>query len=242
MLTYLGSYYGWTLLGVPSSFAILFGFFFTSVALSRVGGARKRAIAELEKGGPRDAWQVAANGGVATTCAVAAALLSRGSGAPSHLAYALFWAYAGAYAVATADTWATEIGSAFGGTPRSIVGFRRVPAGLSGGVTAAGTLAMVAGAAWIALLFSALDVSGFGFAVITVAGSAGAIVDSLLGATLQPRFHCRTCDRETEQEVHACGSRTALERGVPWMNNDTVNALATLSGALVAGGLFFALA
>lgn len=237
----MGAYYGWTLLGVPIAFAILFGFFFTSVAFSRLGIARKQRLIELPKGGPRDAWQVAANGGVATLCAVAAALLARGSGSPPHAAYALFWAFAGAYAVATADTWATEIGSAFGGTPRSIIGFRSIPAGFSGGVTPLGTLAMLAGAAWIALLFSVLDASILAFCVITIAGCAGAMLDSLLGATLQCAFRCPRCKSATELTVHGCGTQAVVERGAPWMTNDTVNAFATLAGAVVAGGLFLAI-
>ena len=227
---------------MPVAFAVLFAFFFTSIALSRVGSARKRRLLDLSKGGPRDAWQVAANGGVATTCATVAALLSRGSGAPSHFAYALFWAYAGAYAAATADTWATEVGSAFGGTPRSIVGFGRVATGLSGGVTIAGTLAMIAGAAWIALVWSALDATALGFAIVTVAGCAGALVDSLLGATLQVMFRCPRCERETELELHGCGMHALPQRGLRWMTNDAVNAFATLAGAIVAGGLFLAFA
>ena len=240
-LTYLGAYYGWTLLGVLGAFAVLLAFFFTSIALSRVGIARKQRLIDLSKGGPRDAWQVAANGGVATLCAVIAALLSRGSGAPPHVAYAMFWAYAGAYAAATADTWATEIGSAFGGTPLSLAGFQRVAPGLSGGVTLVGTVAMIAGAAWIAFVWSALAGGGFAFAVVTVAGCAGALVDSLLGATLQSMFRCPKCERTTELELHVCGTQTIAERGLPWLTNDAVNAIATLTGAVVAGGLFLAL-
>lgn len=225
------------------AFIVLFAFFFSSIALSRVGVARKRRLTDVPKEGPRDAWQVAANGGVATLCTAAAALISRGTGAPPHIAYAFFWAYAGAYAVATADTWATEIGSAFGGTPRSIVGFRRVAPGMSGGVTLLGTLAMIAGAAWIALVWRALtgEAGTLSFVVVTVAGCAGTLVDSALGATLQPMFRCPACERATELELHGCGTKTIGERGMPWMNNDTVNALATLTGAAVAGSLFLAL-
>ncbi|MGH7328781.1 MAG: DUF92 domain-containing protein, partial [Polyangiaceae bacterium] len=152
VLTFLGANYGWTLFAVPLVFAVLFAFFVTSVALSYVGRARKQRLESVEKGGPRNAWQVAANGGVATLCAVLAALLTRGSTAPSHQAYALLWAFAGAYAAATADTWSTEVGSAFGGVPRSIASFRRVAPGASGGITLAGSAAMIAGSAWIALV------------------------------------------------------------------------------------------
>jgi len=222
------------------AFIVLFAFFITSVALSSVGRKRKQLLTDVEKGGPRNAWQVAANGGVATLCAVAAAVMTRGGTAPSHLAYALMWAFAGAYAAATADTWSTEIGSAFGGAPRSIVGFHPVAAGASGGVTLLGSAAMIAGAAWIGIVWS-LGQASLGFLIVTAGGTAGALVDSLLGATLQSVFYCPKCERRTELHEHACGTRTLPSAGITWMTNDSVNAVATLTGALVAGVLYFEL-
>ena len=235
-LTFLGAFFGWSVLGVGSAFLIVFGFFVTSVGLSRVGVERKRRLEEVEKGGPRDAWQVAANGGIATLCAIAAGIVALTHGAP-RAAYALFWAFTGAYAVATADTWATEIGSAFGGVPRSIVGFAPVPRGRSGGVSLLGSIAMLAGAAWIGALWAAAKTSVVAFLIVTFAGTAGTLVDSLLGATLQRTFVCRGCDKVTEATLHDCGTPSVVRRGISWMTNDAVNALATFAGALVAGGL-----
>jgi len=208
----------------------LFAFFLTSIALTSAGRSRKRLLVDIPKGGPRDALQVFANGGIATLCAIVAGCITHG-GIPSETAYALFWAYAGAYAAATADTWSTEIGSAFGGTPRSLVGFQPVAPGISGGVTVLGSAAMLAGAAWIAL------VSGE-FFIVTAAGVAGALVDSLLGATLQSMRYCPQCTRPTETATHACGSATTPLRGLTWMTNDAVNTVATLTGAVVAAVLF----
>lgn len=227
------------MLAVPFAFIVLFGFFFTSIWLSRAGASRKRTL-DVAKGGPRDAWQVAANGGVATACAVAAGLLTRGH-STSHVAFALFWAFSGAYAAATADTWSTEIGSAFGGTPRAIVGWQRVAPGESGGITPLGTLAMLAGAAWIGFLWAIPQHSWKALWIVVVAGSAGALCDSLLGATLQRVFFCSNCACSTEAAVHRCGAMTTPRRGIAWMTNDTVNALGTLAGALVGGALFLAL-
>lgn len=51
---------------------------------------------------------------------------------------------------------------------------------------------------------------------------------------MQATYYCSTCDKETEQRVHNCGTRTRLLRGLSWMNNDVVNFLATLVGGLVA--------
>ena len=237
-LTYAAGTIGFTL--------ILLAFFGSSVALSRLGRARKAALVDVGKHGARDALQVLANGGVATICAVGFAFT-----------HDVRWAiaFAGAYGAATADTWATEIGTLARKTPRSIVSFRPVSAGMSGGVTLPGTLAQIAGSLWIGVvapvgivLAYALGESDFGFsysgsvafaavrvlAIVPLAGIAGATADSLLGATVQELRRCDVCDRPCETDPHACGNPTRLVRGVPGVSNDVVNLLATAVGAGVA--------
>ena len=53
--------------GLPGA-VLLLAFFISSVALTRVGRERKRALTDIAKSGPRDAAQVLANGGIATLC------------------------------------------------------------------------------------------------------------------------------------------------------------------------------
>ncbi|HEY4440229.1 MAG TPA: DUF92 domain-containing protein [Candidatus Elarobacter sp.] len=240
-LTYATGRIGFTL--------ILLAFFVPSVLLSRAGRARKRELVDVGKAGPRDAMQVLANGGVATVCALLWAFTR-------DVTWAL--AFAGAYAAATADTWATEIGTLARGRPRSILTLRPIPTGLSGGVTIAGTLAEVAGALWLGVIaIPAIMIAatapdgGFGFSIhgrvqfaaviatllvlaVPIGGIAGATVDSLLGATLQELRRCDACGRTCETNPHACGAATVLVRGVPWVSNDLVNLAATLTGALVS--------
>ncbi|MGH7715620.1 MAG: DUF92 domain-containing protein, partial [Vulcanimicrobiaceae bacterium] len=237
VVTYLGGQYGWH--DVPAALGVLFAFFITSVGFSFAGRKRKELLVDVPKGGSRDAWQVAANGGVATVSAALAAFISHDA-QPGHVAYALLFAFAGAYAAATADTWSTEIGSAFGGNPRSIVGFAPIAPGLSGGVTLLGTTAMFAGAAWVALVFALLAHRTDALGIVMLAGIAGALADSILGATLQRIEFCASCKRQTEMQTHACGTATIHWRGVRWMTNDAVNALATLTRGLVSAGLFLA--
>jgi uncharacterized membrane protein len=68
-----------------------------------------------------------------------------------------------------------------------------------------------------------------------IGGLGGALVDSVLGATLQASYWCPMCEVLTEDTAHPnCGSKTELRKGYAWMTNDTVNALATLSGASIA--------
>jgi uncharacterized protein (TIGR00297 family) len=205
---------------------VLLAFFIPSTILSRVGARQKRALVDIGKQGPRDASQVLANGGVG-----ALAMLF----APRFDGVALA-AFAGAFAAASADTWGTEIGTLARGSPRSILTMRPLAAGLSGGVTLQGTLAELAGAAFIALVAAALGVAPF--VAVAAGGIAGAFLDSLLGASAQALRYCPACERACETDPHVCGHATQLRRGFAWIGNDAVNAASTLSGAVVALAVF----
>lgn len=210
--------------GAWSYAAVLFAFFIPSTLLSRIGRARKRRLVDIGKAGSRDAWQVFANGGIAAGCAIVAAA--------SHDRIVAA-AFAGAFAAASADTWGTEIGTLLKGKPRSILTLRPMPAGLSGGITAAGTLAEAAGACAVGLAAWAMGVALWW--PVAAGGFAGALADSLLGASLQELRYCPACERSCETDPHVCGTRTTLVRGARWMNNDAVNLCATAVGALTAG-------
>jgi uncharacterized protein (TIGR00297 family) len=237
---------------------MLLAFFITSVGLSRAGKARKRLLVDIGKGGARDGLQVLANGGVATACIVAWVFADHNSSGS-----VWFVAFAGAYAAATADTWGTEIGTLAAQAPTSILTGKPLATGLSGGVTTPGTAAEVTGAVLIAILTPAallLAVPGSTPVAVHVppflaflgergvigawaatlvlpvfaGGFGGALIDSLLGATLQDRRWCPACERECEIDPHGCGTATIRRRGLPWLTNDAVNAAATASGALIA--------
>lgn len=201
---------------------VLFAFFIPAVLLSRIGGARKRKLLDIGKHGARDAWQVLANGGVATLALFAT---------PSH-ALAAFAAFAGALSAAGADTWGTEIGVLAARAPRSILSGKRQARGLSGGVTSIGTLAELAGACVVAATAAVLGVATF--IPVVLGGWSGALVDSVLGATLQERRFCGACQSECETNPHYCGRATVIIRGIRGFGNDAVNAAATLTGAVVA--------
>jgi uncharacterized protein (TIGR00297 family) len=204
---------------------VLFAFFIPSTLLSRVGRARKRALDDVDKHGPRDGWQVLANGGVAATCA----LLALRGGIP------LAAAFAGAFAAASADTWGTEIGTLSRAIPRSILTLRPVATGLSGGVTYAGTLATLAGAISVAAVATLTGSAPFW--PVAIGGVAGAFLDSVLGASVQALRWCPACARECETNPHNCGTPTLLRRGFGWLANDAINLAGTLGGAFVAGSV-----
>ncbi len=229
---------------------VLLAFFVSSIALSRVGRKRKKQLTDIGKAGARDAWQVLANGGVATVCCVLVhgpiAIAARWISEIDSVAW--FCAFAGAYAAATADTWGTEIGTLLRQPPRSILTLKPVATGLSGGITLPGTLAEFAGAFFIAIvavgvlaitpISPGLHAGTTGVIIaVTLGGIIGALIDSVLGATLQELRRCPACDRACETNPHECGGATDRIRGLPGFSNDAVNALATLGGAAIAFAL-----
>lgn len=212
----VGAGWGWGLL--------LVAFFVASSALSRVRAAERtrRTEAVVAKGDERDATQVLANGGLFAVAALGHALWPH----PAWMALG-----AGALAAAASDTWATEIGTLARRPPRMLLGLRQVPAGTSGAVSLPGLAAAVAGAAFVALVAWAGGWPPWVAASAAAGGVAGSLADSLLGATVQARRHCPRCDMATERNMHGCGEGTLPAGGLPWVDNDVVNVLATLVGA-----------
>ncbi len=208
-------------------------FFVSSSLLSRFRERDKAVIAEdkFSKGSERDIFQVAANGGVATLAALCYGLSS--SSTVRSLCEA---GYIGAFATATADTWATELGTLSTQLPRLITTGKRTTPGTSGGITLLGTSVAAVGATALGLFYALLR----GQRLLTlslialISGLAGSLFDSLLGATIQAMYYCPMCKKETERRIHNCGTHTIPLRGIPWMNNDGVNLLATVLGAGVA--------
>lgn len=184
------------------SWLVLVGTFFVSASALTFWtppGARS-ADRSLDRAGRR--WdQVAANGGIATLIAAIHGL----SGWPLSFGVA-----AGAVAAAAADTWGTEIGRWSARPPRLITSGVPVPRGASGGVTVMGTLGELGGAltvAAVAALLAGQPSPGRLFVTTAVAGFSGALLDSVLGATIENRLR--------------------------WVDNSVVNLLATGWGAAV---------
>lgn len=206
---------------------LLIAYFVASTALTRWGRARKGLLTGgiIAKGGPRDARQVLANGALFGAAALAWTVDPRAT-----------WmaAGAGSLAASAADTWGTELGTLMRGPTRLITSLRPVAPGTSGGVSAGGLVATVAGAAFVAAVVWTLQ---WPMPVVTAAaigGVIGAILDSVLGATVQARHRCPRCGADTEQAVHDCGAPTERAGGWSWLDNDAVNLACNLTGALIA--------
>ena len=220
-----GAVFGWMLLALGGAgwAAPALAFFVLSSALSLAGRRRRRAAeARAAKGSRRDAAQVAANGGVAALCLAAWAVWP---------AAPLYGAFVGALAAAAADTWGTEVGTLAGGPTRRLGVGPRVPPGTSGGVSAAGTLGALGGAASVALaaLPFAPPLGGGAALAVAAGGLAGAFADTALGATLQAQH--RAPDGSLTERPTAGGRALPLAAGRAGLGNDGVNLACTLVGA-----------
>ena len=208
---------------------LLLIFFITSSALSRLFKKRKQGLDEkFSKGHERDAGQVFGNGGLATAIVLV------------HFLYpesVIGWVgFAAALAAVNADTWATELGVLSSTPPRMITNLRkRVEKGTSGGVSLFGTLASLLGASIIALPAALFTDNWSLLPLISLAGLAGSLFDSLLGATVQAMYYCPTDDKETEKHpLHTCGTETVHIRGWKWLDNDWVNFACGAFGVMIA--------
>ena len=200
---------------------VLAAFFVPTTLAGRATAAR---APELERQAEvRSARQVLANGGAAMLGSLLE-FRSPGSGV---------WVLTVSLAAASADTWATSIGRLSPTLPTLLGTRTRVPPGTSGGVSWWGTAGAAIGALLVALTglvtLPETRLVGLAFAI----GWGGMFFDSALGARAQARFRCPRCASLTERRWHDCGTRTTLESGWRWLDNDSVNLLATLTAALI---------
>ena len=196
LLIYLGSGFG--------GLALLALFFGLGTAASswRVADKRRLGLAEENKG-RRTAGQVVANAGVAGLLG----LLAWQWPPAAPLARLML---AGSFAAATADTLASELGNVYGRRYYNILTLKPDTRGLNGVISLEGTALGLAGTAGLAAAYCLGAGWGPAFGYLLVAGTAGNLADSVLGATLERRGY---------------------------LGNNAVNFLNTLTGALVAGGL-----
>ena len=179
-------------------------------AVTKVQFKEKEAagIAEKRGGrrGPENVWGSAATG---LTCA----LLSVYQGSCAEL-----WvlAYVASLSTKLADTFASELGKAYGKTTFLITTLERVEPGTEGAVSAEGTAAAFVGGALLSLIAYGLQLVSFptGVIISTVSAFTATMAESVLGAVLQ------------DKPQYA------------WATNEVVNFINTLIGAGIAIALF----
>jgi uncharacterized protein (TIGR00297 family) len=154
----------------------------------------------------RTTGQVIANGGVAALAGLGIICF------PSYR-HVLEVAMAGSISSAAADTLSSELGMVYGRSYYNILNLKRDQRGLDGVVSLEGLLIGVAGSAVIALVYALGHRWSGGFWIIVLSGTAGNLLDSVLGAAFERKGY---------------------------IGNDGVNFLNTLGAGLLAG--FLALA
>lgn len=162
-------------------YLLLLAFFVIGSACTKFGYKTKAAhkIAQ-EGGGRRGARHAFANAGVATACALFAAVTDH------PVLFGL--AFAGAFATAAADTSSSEIGQVLGRRTFLLTTFRPVPRGTEGAVSVEGTLAGIIASLVIAALGAAVGLYPWiGVLPIVLAAFVGTTFESLVGAALEKR-------------------------------------------------------
>ena len=197
-------------------------------------------------GGQRNWIQVLCNGGIASLCALMYLYNSGVGEKPINLKglamdaatiYSL--GYLSSLSCSCGDTWASEVGSAIGGTPRLITTLKSVARGTNGGVTMVGLVCSLAGGTligisyYIALLLFTTSVSCTPqWSVVfigSMAGLVGSLIDSLLGATIQYSGY----SEEIKKVVNAPGNGVKHISGYNIVSNHAVNFISALLTSLL---------
>lgn len=205
---------------------IMIMFFVSSSILSHYKRASKKiATKQFDKTGKRDIFQVFANGGVGLIISIFYFATNNSQ---------FLVALAISFAVANADTWSTELGILNKKNPFSLRTFKRVIKGTSGAISFFGTFSAFLGSVFIGvtgitlILIVDLPINNLNYLEILIyiilGGFIGALIDSILGATIQGIYYSDQEKVETEKKVYDDVS-TRLIRGFRFINNDLVNFL-----------------
>lgn len=191
------------------SYILLFIIFF--IFSSLISKIFKKEDFYNTKGSKRDLIQVYSNGGAALLICIYDYF------SPSAFNILLF---SSSIAAAMADTWGTEFGKISKSKPKSIISMKSVNHGESGGITLIGTFASLLGSCIIGFsTYFLFRISIYEVVLIILSGFIAALIDSILGATLQGKFKLLKTNKIIEENQ----KDTIHISGLKWMTNDLVN-------------------
>lgn len=132
--------------------------------------------------------------------------------------------YVSGVAEALSDTVASCFG-ALANVTFDIFKLKKCEKGLSGGMSAYGTLSSLVFSALISTLgFCFKDFTIADYLIALICGFVGSIIDSFLGSVFQGKFCCQECGKLVEKKIH-CGKAAKRVCGVSFIDNNTVNLL-----------------
>ena len=213
-----------TYTGGIGGFLILAATFVFTILADKIGRTR----VERKKSECRRIVQIVANVGTGTVLILLFYLLGlEGNG---------FYLYAAAMAASLSDSMASGIGVLQKRDPVSVVTWKRIPRGRSGGVSLTGLAASLAGSLIIAAIYLCFSGKFVGALFVCAAGFLGALADSFYGALLQGKYICAVDGDYTEKRF--CHGREArLTGGFRIIDNNAVNLMNNITAAAL-GALF----
>ena len=202
-------------------FVLLLTFLVGSVLVDKIKKKKQKNDEITKRGDCRDAVQVVANGIIPMFFAIFAALYR-------HPAFLV--GYIAVLSEAFADTVASGFGI-FSKKTFDLFKWRPAEKGMSGGISAVGTLSAFFASFLIPALALAFGIVNWAlFLIASLAAFLGVFVDSALGSLVQVKYRCISCGKLTEKEWH-CNKKCKKSSGFEFFDNDVVN---LLSGAFTA--------
>lgn len=129
----------------------LLAFYISASYMTKMGAEKKKKQEEdYIVGGERNLYQVLATCGIGTIIAIIILIFRP---VDNKSLYILRLCYVCHYCVVNGDTWASELGSIYGGIPRLVTTMKKVPPGTNGGITIFGLLISFAGGSFVTLWF-----------------------------------------------------------------------------------------
>ena len=196
--------------------AFLLASYFTVFFIS----AGKKFILHRKKSShPRTSRQILINGGIGTLLVVAYGLTKETS-----LLIIGIVSVSGCFI----DSLSSDLGVLSSKLPYDPFRRRRVPSGLSGGMSVLGTSAALAASVIIAFAMGhEFDLVFSQILVIALVIFAQTLVDTFFGSLMQVKYRCPKCGTLTEKPKH-CDCDTVYDSGVRWIDNNMVNLISSV--------------